>query len=207
MVRQITRIIGPPGSGKGTQSYILHEYCKDSGNSDDTLILFDQGGSFRKHSEKINDDDASVLTHMITETTSAGKLLPSAVCIYHWMRIFGKVPNDKNFHIIMDGTWRTFDEIPVALNFLQALEAELLVIRLDVDEEECVQRLMGRKRSDDNEEAIRNRISAYFEQTYPVAIEFEKVAKDYPRTRFVTVDGKGTIDEVSGQIRKLFYTE
>jgi adenylate kinase len=68
------------------------------------------------------------------------------------------------------------------------------VITLDVPEEEAVQRIMLRGRSDDTEETVRNRLAVYREQTAPL-IDF------YQRRGLVRpVEGVGAVAEVLTRI-------
>lgn len=55
-----------------------------------------------------------------------------------------------------------------------------------------VQRLLGRGRSDDNEDTIRNRQRVYREETAPLL--------DHYRDRLVTIDAVGEIDEITDRV-------
>jgi len=65
---------------------------------------------------------------------------------------------------------------------------------LEVPEAELVKRMMGRGRTDDNEETIRSRLSVYREETAPLC--------DFYRQRSVLreIDGMGTPEEISARI-------
>ena len=63
-----------------------------------------------------------------------------------------------------------------------------------VDDEEVVQRLLGRGRSDDNEDTIRNRQQVYRDETAPLL--------DYYSDRLVTVDAVGEVDEITDRVFK-----
>jgi adenylate kinase len=65
---------------------------------------------------------------------------------------------------------------------------------LKVDNDEILQRLLARKRADDNEDTIRKRLDVYAEQTAPLI--------DYYRAqgKLAEVEGVGSIDEIFGRV-------
>ena len=56
-------------------------------------------------------------------------------------------------------------------------------------DEVVVQRLLGRGRSDDTEDVIRNRQKVYRDETAPLL--------EHYRTKLVSVDAVGTVDEIA----------
>ena len=102
--------------------------------------------------------------------------------------------DDATCGFMLDGFPRTAGQAAALDDVLgedRALEA---VINLEAPEEEVVQRILARGRSDDTEEAVRTRIAVYHEQTAPL-IDF------YTERGILTrVDGVGTIDEVLARI-------
>jgi adenylate kinase len=70
-----------------------------------------------------------------------------------------------------------------------------LAVNIDVPLDEVKQRMLGRGRGDDTEDAIARRLELYEEQTVP-AIEWIG-----SKGRLVTVDGLGTVDEVFARLR------
>ena len=69
------------------------------------------------------------------------------------------------------------------------------VVHIKVDNEEIVQRLMARGRSDDNEETIRNRLKVYQEQTQPLVKFYED------KGLLTAVAGVGEIDDIYARIK------
>ena len=62
------------------------------------------------------------------------------------------------------------------------------VVEFAVPDEVVVQRLLGRGRDDDTEDVIRNRQKVYRDETAPLL--------DHYRTKLVSVDAVGSVDEV-----------
>ena len=102
--------------------------------------------------------------------------------------------DDAACGFLLDGFPRTVaqaEALEALLGSERALEA---VINLEAPEEEVVQRILARGRSDDTEATVRTRIAVYQEQTAPL-IEF------YANQGILTrVDGVGAIDEVLTRI-------
>jgi adenylate kinase len=68
------------------------------------------------------------------------------------------------------------------------------VVVFEVNEDELVERMLGRGRPDDTEETIRNRFKVYQEQTEPLLEVYGE------RGLLVHVDGAGQVDEVTERI-------
>jgi adenylate kinase len=94
---------------------------------------------------------------------------------------------------ILDGFPRTLPQVEALDAFLGpgGLDA---VILFEVDEDEVVERMLARGRSDDTEETIRTRLAVYREQTEPLVQVY--------RTRGVIrrVDAQGGIDEITQRV-------
>ena len=73
-----------------------------------------------------------------------------------------------------------------AARLSERLDAVLL---FEVDDEELIQRLTSRGRSDDTEDVIRNRQEVYRRETAPLI--------EYYRDLLVTVDAMGSMDDVT----------
>jgi adenylate kinase len=65
--------------------------------------------------------------------------------------------------------------------------------------EEIVARLIQRK--DDNEETVRSRLNAYHQQTKPLS-EWYSGLSERSDLRIISVDGRGSIVQVSESIRR-----
>ena len=99
---------------------------------------------------------------------------------------------------ILDGFPRNVEQA----KFLDALLAEIgqscdCVVNLEVPDEVLVTRLLGRGRTDDNEEVIRTRLAVYRSQTAPL-IDFYR-----DRQQLVSIDGNQSIEHVGMALRQL----
>lgn len=172
-------ILGPPGAGKGTQAAVL---CRAIG-----IPHVSTGAMLRDHVERGTD-----LGLRAKEIMDAGALVSDEIVIA--MVEDRLAQDDATCGFMLDGFPRTAGQAEALDEVLgedRALEA---VINLEAAEEEIVQRILARGRSDDTEEAVRTRIAVYHEQTAPL-IDF------YTERGILTrVDGVGEIDDVLARI-------
>jgi len=193
-------LLGPPGSGKGTQAEKL--------NDDLGLIRLSTGDMLR---EAVRDKTA--LGMMAKEYMDKGALVPDDVVI-GLMR--EKITSLKE-GFVLDGFPRTVQQADALSEFVDIDH----VINLDVDDEELVSRLTKRRscpdcnvvfhllykppmkdgicdkcgaalyqRSDDTEGTVRERLKVYRENTFPLIEYYDKKGK------LVDIDGSGDINEI-----------
>jgi adenylate kinase len=177
-------IFGPPGSGKGTHSIKLVEKYK--------LKHISTGDIFR--SEICNKTARGMMAKSFIDK---GELVPDEVVLDMLFSAMDSYSDAKGF--IFDGFPRTlvqaekFDEM-LALRKMPVS----LVISLDVNEDELINRLVKRGiesgRSDDTEEVIRQRLNVYNKQTKPLLSYYNKNKLLKP------LHGVGCIDEIFGNI-------
>lgn len=172
-------ILGPPGAGKGTQAAVL---CRAIG-----IPHVSTGAMLRDHVDR-----GTELGLRAKEIMDSGALVSDEIVIA--MVEDRLAQDDAACGFMLDGFPRTAGQAEALDEVLgedRALEA---VINLEAGEEEVVQRILARGRSDDTEAAVRTRITVYHEQTAPL-IDF------YTERGILTrVDGVGTIDEVLSRI-------
>ncbi|WP_205864602.1 adenylate kinase [Planctomonas sp. JC2975] len=178
-------IVGPPGSGKGTQA----TYVADAFG----IPAISTGDIFRHH-----------ITHQtelglrVKAIVDAGDYVPDDLTNELVAHRLSEPDAAKGF--LLDGYPRTLDQVRF-LDELLASDGKLeAVIRLTADQDELVRRLTHRAheqgRADDTEEAIRHRQNVYTAQTAPIVDVYRE------RGLLVEVDGIGTVDEVAGRIRE-----
>lgn len=175
-------LFGPPGSGKGTQAGKLAEKYQFKHVSTGDLLRSEVG-------------NATPLGLEAKKYMDAGDLVPDSVVIGMIGNLLdGQADKVKGF--IFDGFPRTVAQAE-ALDVLLTDKSNAIhkVLSLHVDEEELVRRLVERGkisgRSDDNEEAIRNRLEVYKKSTAPVA--------DYyaDQVKLSDIVGVGSIDDIN----------
>jgi len=121
----------------------------------------------------------------------AGDLVPDEVTVGMVRDRLGDADTGGGF--ILDGFPRNVAQAGSLSEILSDKGLELdAVVQFDVDDEVVVQRLLGRGRSDDNEDTIRNRQRVYREETAPLL--------DHYRDRLVTIDAVGEIDEITDRV-------
>lgn len=175
-------IFGPPGAGKGTQAEILA--------SNLNIPTISTGDLFRSHMS-----EGSELGHLAATYIARGALVPDEVTVGMLReRLEAK---DVNNGFLLDGFPRNVAQID-SLDDLLGEDGLSAVIQLEVPEQELITRLVRRGeesgRSDDNEEVIRKRLAVYEEQTAPVAEKYRQ------RGQLITIDGTGTVEEISDRI-------
>lgn len=173
-------LLGPPGSGKGTQAKLL---VKQLG-----IPHISTGALLRDAAQK-----GTELGLQAKALTDKGELVPDKVM----SGMLEERLKDKDVAngFILDGYPR---------NLAQAGSLEALLERLDQPVEEAIlidigaERIIGRiakraqeeGRADDTEETVRNRLRVYEEQTAPVADFYAE------RGLLTRVLGEGGIDEI-----------
>lgn len=177
-------IVGPQGSGKGTQGERIAAALGIPAVSTGDVFRANIGGE-------------TELGLKIKSIVAGGNLVDDALT--------GEVVRDRleqddaKAGFLLDGYPRNLVQVADLDAFLaprgEALDA---VIVLTVPREESLQRLVARAaeqgRADDNEEAIAKRLGIYEEQTAPILAVYGD------RGILVEIDGVGTIDEVYDRI-------
>lgn len=152
-------LFGPPGSGKGTQAAgLLVKY---------NLLHISTGDLFRYNLKNETPLGKEAKTYM-----DKGQLVPDEVTVKMLKAKVEENPNVKGY--IFDGFPRTIPQAE-ALDALLSERGEGVskLVMLDVTDEELMKRLLNRGktsgRADDvDAEIIKNRISVYKDDTYPV---------------------------------------
>ncbi|MBO4240470.1 MULTISPECIES: adenylate kinase [Pseudonocardia] len=171
-------LVGPPGAGKGTQAEQMAKRLD--------VPHISTGDLFRA-----NLRDETELGREAKRYMDAGDLVPDEVTVAMVRDRLGDADTASGF--ILDGFPRNVAQAGSLSEILADKGLELdAVVQFDVDDEVVVQRLLGRGRSDDNEDTIRNRQRVYREETAPLL--------DHYRDRLVTIDAVGEIDEITDRV-------
>jgi len=199
-------LLGPPGSGKGTQAERL----------DDELGLtrLSTGDMLR---EAVRNQTA--LGKEAQKYMDSGKLVPNDLVI----GLMKDKMSTLKGGFILDGFPRTVEQAD-ALGTVVNID---VAVNLDVDDEELVKRLTNRRscpdcnavyhliykkpkkdgicdkcgaklyqRSDDTEKTVRERLKVYRDNTFPLIKYYED------RKKLVNIDGKGDIEDIYANIKK-----
>lgn len=177
-------LLGPPGSGKGTQAELLVEKLGLTHISTGELLrdAAKAGTELGKKSKKVTDRGElvadEIMLGLITERLSR---------------------DDVKNGFILDGYPRNITQAKALDEILERQGQPMVeVLHIDLDTETLVQRIAGRAaqehRSDDVEEVVRNRMRIYTAETAPVV--------DYYAAKGVLsrVLGQGTAEEVFQRI-------
>ena len=177
-------LLGPPGSGKGTQAARLKDHLQVPHISTGDLLRAEVAAG-------------TALGVQAREIMARGELVPDAVLLGMLEARFAKPDTRDGF--ILDGYPRNLAQADA----LQALLARIgqpidLAVQLEVPAEVLVERIAGRAaaegRADDTPETVRTRLGVYAAQTAPVAEFFRQ------HGRLVNVDGVGSLDVVFTRI-------
>jgi len=177
-------IFGTPGSGKGTQSIkIAGEYH---------FGHISTGDIFRN--EIRNNTELGIKVRGIIES---GSLVPDELLIEILAKSMSMFNGVKGF--VFDGFPRTIRQAEDLDEFLaKNNDCVSLVLALDVDNDEVIQRLLKRAkdegRKDDTREVIKTRLDVYYNQTSPL-IEYYK-----NQGKFRAVHGIGSVEDIFKEI-------
>lgn len=178
-------LFGPPGAGKGTQSERLIEKYG--------LIHLSTGDIFRANIK--GETELGILAKSFIDK---GQLVPDEVTIN---MLKSEVLNHKDAKgFIFDGFPRTNAQATALDAFLTEQNTSTSNASItEIEENELKQRLTKRAeisgRADDaNPEVIANRIHVYNSETAPVKDFYQGQGK------FVSIDGIGSIDEISERL-------
>ena len=182
-------LFGKPGAGKGTQA----EFLKDKYN----LVHLSTGDIFR-----FNIKNDTELGRLAKTFMDKGDLVPDAVTIQMLQSEVDKNPQAAGF--LFDGFPRTIAQAEALDAFLASKNEEITAtVALEADDNILVARLLERGKTsgrpdDQDEEKIRNRYDEYNQKTAPLMNYYKDQGK------FHSVDGIGTIEEVTERLTVVF---
>lgn len=173
--------LGPPGAGKGTQAKIL---------SDTYKIPHISTGDILRSAVK----DQTPLGQKAQSYMDRGELVPDDLILDLIKERLNE--SDASDGWVLDGFPRNVSQA----SFLEELLKELnfaadYVLNLEVPDEILVERLLSRKRKDDNEDTIRRRLEIYHKDTVPV-ISFYR-----DRNILEVIQGDASMDTVTTSLK------
>ncbi len=177
-------LLGPPGSGKGTQATRLKEELQIPHISTCDLLRAEvaAGTELGKQAKAVMD---------------SGNLVSDDILLGMLESRLSQADVGKGF--ILDGYPRNVAQANALGELLAKLNQPLdAIVQLDVPTELLVERIAGRAkeqgRADDNPESVRQRLQVYNDSTAPV-IDFYAA-----KGTLASVDGVGELDEVLARI-------
>lgn len=183
-------LIGRSGCGKGTQGKLLEAYLQKK-SPDTSVFYLETGQAFRNF---LSIPGYSSL--LAKEVNAEGGLQPEFLAVWAWAHLL--IENFKgNEHLIIDGTPRKLREAAVldsAMKFYKRERPHVLFI--NVSREWSREKLLARKRSDDETVQIERRLNWFEGEVLPALSFF----KDNPEYRFRKINGEQTVEEVNAEI-------
>lgn len=204
-------LLGPPGSGKGTQAKNLADKYG--------AFYFGTGDLMRLEAKK--GTELGLLFQSVWDK-GKGELVPDEIVDKFVMDKFANV----DFHqgIIFDGYPRTLHQAELLEKVFTEKNEDFLVIEIDVSDQSIVKRMAKRRvcadcgkiyieglsdnacvkcggdllrRQEDEPEVVKKRLEVYDAQTKPLIDFFSK------QNRLIKVDGEPPIEEVEKEIEKI----
>jgi len=147
-------MLGPPGSGKGTQAVFLAERYQ--------IPAISTGEMLREAVAA-----GTELGQRVEGILARGELVDDATMADLVRERLGR--QDTRGGFLLDGYPRTEGQAATLEGILAGLGTELdAVLFIDVPEPVLIERALARKREDDTEEVIRERLSVYGKKTAPL---------------------------------------
>jgi adenylate kinase len=175
-------LLGPPGSGKGTQAARLQ---RELGYT--PLATGDMLREARAEGTELGQRAAQYM--------DSGDLVPDELIV----ALVRDTLSGTRGPVLFDGFPRTCAQARALADVLPEHERELgVAILIDVPDELVVERISGRGqgRSDDNPETVRERLRVYHDETEPLVTYYDE------RGLLRRVDGSGDPDAVFAQVRR-----
>lgn len=170
-------MLGAPGSGKGTQAEVLARVLG--------VPAISTGEMLRQAVA-----EGTELGARVEGIMASGKLVDDALMAEVVAERLARPDAEPGF--LLDGYPRTPPQAESLDGLLGARGASLdAVLLLDVPEEELVRRALGRRRADDTDSVIRERLRVYREKTEPLVAHFER------RGLLVRIDGNRPVEAVT----------
>lgn len=188
MQKQTFLLYGRSGSGKGTQAQMLQSFLESQGGE---VLYLETGREFRNFIQ-----DKNFVSEKVRSLVNNGGFAPAFLPIWLWTDYLVRRSNNTE-HFILDGLARMEHESPVLDSALQFFDRTLVhVVFIDVSADWAFERMMGRGRSDDKPDVIRNRVSA-FEHDTVAAMRYFRHRTGYV---FHEINGEQTVEQVHNDI-------
>jgi adenylate kinase len=175
-------LLGPPGSGKGTQAERL--------GAERGFVALATGDLLREARAAGTD-----LGRRASEYMDRGDLVPDDLIV---AMIRDELAGLDDKPVLLDGFPRTVAQADALAGALEERGRELAAaVLIDVPDDVVVERISGRHqdRDDDSPETVKERLRVYHRETEPLVAYYDE------RGLLHRVDGEGDADAVSERIR------
>lgn len=176
-------LLGPPGSGKGTQAGRLQDEFG--------YTQLSTGDLLREARE-----EGTELGRRAAEYMDSGELVPDELIVAMVREAIADADDEP---VLFDGFPRTVAQAGALADVLAEHGRDLdAAVLIDVADDVVVDRISsrGQGRSDDNPETVRERLRVYHQETEPLVAYYDQ------RGLLRRVDGAGEPDAVYQQVRR-----
>ena len=175
-------LFGPPGSGKGTQAINICESLRVPHLSTGDMLreAVTSGSDVGKKAKEIMENGGLVSDEIVLSIVKERIAL-----------------EDCANGFVLDGFPRTINQAIGLDSLLENNQKIEYVLRIKVDEESIIKRLIDRGRSDDKPEVIKNRFKSYNSLTQPLIPFYED------REILFNINGMQDIEKVFDDIKKV----
>ncbi len=183
-------LTGRSGCGKGTQADLLKKYLE---KNDKRPVLYAYAGEKMR---KLTEEEKSYTSKLINEIFQVGGKAPDFLAVWAWSNDFVE-KLEKEMHLIIDGSPRAVNEAMILdETFVFYKRENIRPIILNVSREWAKEKLLKRKRFDDTDDKINNRLDYYEKYVRFVVDYYEEQSKNKP----IIINGEQTIEEVHKEI-------
>jgi adenylate kinase len=185
-IKNFLILVGPPGSGKGTQGKLLAPILGYN--------YLSLGQTLREYAKR-KDANAKQIKKLI----NSGMIVPDEMISGVLHDAVKALPKAQG--LILDGFPRDIDQVKILDEAIAKYKVERVKAAfIDVPKHKLIQRLKQRKdsRADDNPEVIDTRFREYDEKTHPLVDYFDRQHK------LIKIHGDQEVEQVHAEIlRKL----
>ncbi len=183
-------LTGRSGCGKGTQAELLKKYLEEN---DKRPVLYIYAGDKMR---ELVEDKKTLTSKLANDIMLSGGKQPAFLAVWAWSNdLVEKL--EENMHVIIDGSPRAATEAMMLDETFEFYKREnIKPIVLNVSREWAKDKLLKRKRFDDTDEKINNRLDFYEKYVRFVIDYYEEQSKNKP----IMINGEQTIEEVHKEI-------
>jgi adenylate kinase family enzyme len=183
-------LVGRSGSGKGTQGKFIKSFLEKHFPENEMHYL-STGEEMRRIMKQ-----SSYTARLSRDAMDTGKLQPMFFSVYVWAKYLMEHVHG-NDNIVFDGVPRRKEEAKILHSAVKFYNwGKPVVINIDVSEEECVKRMMERKRDDDNVENFKKKMDWYKMEVEPM-LQWYSESNLY---HYVRIHGEDSVENISKHI-------